>query len=178
MLDLHCFRDGDRSYLEDVVRHYGGLVRAVIRSFADGPDDEEDLFQDVWLRVLTKRESYSGQASFEAWLHRVAVNVCRSRSRRNTERAARLGWAKQMGVLMSFHWEAPDPLETMVSEEELAELAAAVQGLPPQEGRAVELRFMQGRSAREIADEMGIKESTARATVRSALGRLRRWRKE
>jgi RNA polymerase sigma-70 factor (ECF subfamily) len=83
-----------------------------------------------------------------------------------------------MGVLMFFHWEAPDPLETMVSEEELAELAAAVQGLPPQEGRAVELRFMQGRSAREIADEMGIKESTARATVRSALGRLRRWRKE
>lgn len=178
MLDPQRFRDGDRPYLNDVIRQHGGQVRAVTRSFADGPDDEEDLFQDVWMRVLTKRESYSGQAPFEAWLHKVAVSVCRSRARRNTKRAASFGRAKRWGVLASFHWKAPDPLETMVSEEELAELAAAVQGLPPQERRAVELRFVQGCSAREIAGEMGIKESTARATVRSALRRLRLWSKD
>ncbi len=178
MLDLQRFRDGDRSHLDDVVRQYGGLVRTVIRPFAHGPDDEEDLFQQVWLRVLMKRESYSGQGSFEAWLRRLALNACRSWARRNTERAASSGRATRWGVLASFHWEAPDPLETMVSEEELGRLAASIQGLPPQERRAVELRFLQGCRAREIAAELGIEESTARATVRSALRHLRLWREE
>jgi len=153
MLDLQRFRHGDRSHLEDVVRHYGGLVRGVVRRFADGPDDAEDLFQEVWLRVLTKKESYSGQASFEACVRRVAVNACRSWARRNTERAASSRRAMRWGGLASFHWEAPDPLEAMVSEEELDGLAAGVQCLPPRERRAVDLRFLQGYSAREMAGE-------------------------
>jgi len=44
----------------------------------------EDLFQDVWMRVLERGRQYTGRAKFETWLFTIARNLVIDQSRRKT----------------------------------------------------------------------------------------------
>lgn len=174
VFDLERFRNGDMAHLDEVVRTYGQFVRVIIRSFGGASDDQEDLFQSVWLQVIRHRTSYRGEGRFEWWLHRIAVNICRMAARERTTREACLHPMAFAGVWESLHWGPPSPLDQAVTKGQREWLAAAVEQLPPGERKAVELRHFEGYTAREIAEVLGVKESTARSQVRNGLVRLRR----
>jgi RNA polymerase sigma factor (sigma-70 family) len=55
-------------------RHRGGLFRFVLRAVKDRGVAEE-LFQEVWVRVIESRSRYAPKARFTTWLYTIAHNL-------------------------------------------------------------------------------------------------------
>ena len=69
---------GEREYLEPLVRRYASPLLTFIRRMIGDRHRSEELFQEVFLAVWTKREQYQFPRSFRAWLFGIAVNKCRA----------------------------------------------------------------------------------------------------
>ena len=173
MIDLKRFREGDDSHFAELVRTHGALVVAVTQSFARDPDHAEDLFQDVWRHAWVKRHSYDARGSFKAWLHRLATNVCRTEYRRRRTRRRVLD-----KLVRDIDPEArvSRPIDRLAwaerSEFELR-LHRALAHLTEREHEALLLRVLEGRTAFEVANIMGIEKATVRSLIRHAVKRLR-----
>ena len=173
MIDLDRFGSGDRPYLEEIVQAHGRMVLMVARGFAKDQDEAEDLFQEVWVHVFTNRRSYAGRGPFGAWLHRVALNVCRMDARKRRAREGKLEKMTKEGVFEEFCWTPPNPIDQVVREERLGCVCDAIRRLPAREREAINLKFFQDRTSRETAKEMGIEESTVRSLIRKGINRIK-----
>src|SRR5476651_1100218 len=71
MLD---WRAGDAAAFESLYgRHKGGVLRYLLRQTGKR-EWAEELFQDVWLKVVNARAGYEARARFGAWLYSIAHN--------------------------------------------------------------------------------------------------------
>lgn len=71
--------------------------------------------------------------------------------------------------------DVPDTATSAPAPDELSLLERCLATLPPRERRAVELRYLEHASTREIADALGVSDVNARQIVFSGLARLRRY---
>jgi RNA polymerase sigma factor (sigma-70 family) len=71
--------------------------------------------------------------------------------------------------------DVPDAGASAPAPDELSLLERCLATLPPRERRAVELRYLEHASTREIADALGVSDVNARQIVYSGLSRLRRY---
>lgn len=63
---------------EEAVDRYGILVYRLALAQTKNPDDAEDVFQEVFLRLVRSRQSFDNDEHLKAWLIRVTVNCSRS----------------------------------------------------------------------------------------------------
>jgi len=68
------YRNGDAGAFGRLyARHKGSLYRYLLRQCGQ-PTVAEELFQDVWLKLIAARSGYAVQARFATWLYRIAHN--------------------------------------------------------------------------------------------------------
>lgn len=68
------YKDGDASAFETLYhRHKGALFRYTLRS-CDSRAIAEELFQDIWSKVIVARSRYTDSAKFTTWLYHIAHN--------------------------------------------------------------------------------------------------------
>lgn len=150
-------------------RHRGPLFRFLHGSLRDHGLSEE-LFQDVWQRVIAARARYRPQARFATWLYQIAhhrlTDHWRARSRRpdppedGDERIARQ--------------TDPDGPDRRLSEfEERRGLQRALEALPPEQRETVLLRLEQELSLDEIGRITGVGRETVKSRLRYAMDKLR-----
>lgn len=143
--------------------------------------DAEDVLQEVTLRALRGMADFEGRSSLRTWLHRIAVNACRSELERKDRRilpldhlAAFEGDAPIGEPVVDVAWLEPAPTDpdSTVEARESVELAfvAAMQHLPANQRAALVLFEAFAFSGREIAEIM----ATTPASVNSALQRARK----
>jgi RNA polymerase sigma-70 factor (ECF subfamily) len=173
MIDLERLRRGDRGYLEALVRSHGPLTLLVARAYGTDGDHAEDLFQEIWRHVFQKRRSYRGDGSFEAWLHRLATNVCINDFRTRKVRSKAHERMGNMGLNGEHAWNVQDPLDEAERRELHRRLHRALGHLSDREHQAICFRILEGKTPEEVARIMGIKKSTVRSTIRHGIERLR-----
>ena len=134
--------------------HHDQLLN-FIRKRVDDPDVAEDLLQDVFLKILSKIDTLKDSDKLKSWLFQITRNVIADYFR-----------LKQKENRLTDH-----PHDEEFTTDENAMKAAEswiglyVQELPENYRKAVELFELQGRSIAEIADQMGISYTNARARV-------------
>ena len=162
------FQDGDNAAFETLYTRYRGplyryFVRQVVRSTVD------DLFQEVWLRVIKGQARYRPEAPFAAYLYRIAHNVLVDYYRREG-RAPELTSAEDL--------QLPDPgagPERAFTEIELrATISRALTELPAAQREAFLLHEEAGLTLEQIAAVVGTGRETIKSRLRYALHRLRR----
>jgi RNA polymerase sigma-70 factor (ECF subfamily) len=132
--------------------HHRRLHRLGLRLLGDA-EEARDLVQETFLRAARALAQVPvEEPAAEAWLVRVAVNLCRDRHRRRRVRRAHA---------------AAMPREVAAGDEEGARLArwavrAALLALPPRRRAIVVLHEIEGRSAAEIAALLGSRAVTVR----------------
>lgn len=152
-------------------RHKGSLFRFVLRSVKSRGDAEE-LYQDVWMRVIEARGRYSPQARFSTWLYTIAHHRLVDH------------WRAKGLVPISLDEEesiAPDPVAPPAAEpernamarESLERLAAAIAALPLAQREAFLLHQEGGLTAAQIAAATGVLEEAAKSRLRYAMIKLR-----
>ncbi len=128
----------------------------------------EDAAQETYLRVYRSLDSFRLGEPFEAWMVRIAVNVCRDlgRKRGPTPAPAELlehleGDAAPMGAD-----------ETVLFHQRRALVQRALASLPEAERAALVLRDLEGHSTEEAARILGVRPVTIRSQAASARAKV------
>lgn len=66
--------EGDSKSLEDLITRYSSLVYTLIVKMIRNKDDAADLSQEVFIKVITKLDSFKHNSSFKTWLYKITVN--------------------------------------------------------------------------------------------------------
>jgi RNA polymerase sigma-70 factor (ECF subfamily) len=168
-----------RLYEEFFPRVFGFFGR---RGF---PSDEcGDLAQETFLKVFANLDGFRRESRFESWLFRIAQNVYKNhlRSRSTLKRDAQeIPWEDAEEVELSGDLPevvrdvpaARGPLGEVLSEERAKLLRDAMEDLPTQMRRCVELRVQRDLKYREIAELMKISIDTVKAHLFQARRQLR-----
>jgi RNA polymerase sigma-70 factor (ECF subfamily) len=142
-------------------------------AYSDSTDHAEDLFQKTWIRAFEKRGSFRGDGSFEAWLRRLANNVCINDLRARKVRQEVLDGFEGERLGEELVWRPSDPQEEAERMEAHGALIRAIGDLPRREREAICLRILDGKTSQEVAEIMKIKKATIRSNIRHGINRLR-----
>lgn len=161
-----AYRDGNAGAFETLyARHRGRLYRFVLRSVKSRPVGEE-LFQEIWLRVIEARGRYSPQARFTTWLYTIAHNHLVDHWRKRGLTLVALEGDEAPGA-------SPDPADQAQARQSLERFAAALQALPPLQREAFLLHEEGELSVAEIAAATGTNEEAAKSRLRYAMAKLK-----
>jgi RNA polymerase sigma-70 factor (ECF subfamily) len=141
-----------------------GRVYAFIARRVQNRDEAEDLTSEVFQKALANLPRFKWRGvPFAAWLFRIAANMIADRSKRAV---------KERDIL-----DAGDPTDlTQISLEEIefrAQIFRLVDTLPIDQRQVIALRFVQEKSIRAIADEMGRTEGAVKQLQFRGLQQLR-----
>lgn len=167
-----AYRGGQAAAFEALYTRYkGALFRFVVRSVRERALAEE-LYQDIWMRVIEARERYQPQARFTTWLYTIAHNRLVDHWRRHELHAVSLD-DEEAQLEEPRGNPGHEPQRQAEAREDLARLAQAIAALPPAQREAFLLREEAGLSIAEIAAATGANEEAAKSRLRYALAKLR-----
>jgi RNA polymerase sigma-70 factor (ECF subfamily) len=167
-----AYRDGDATAFDELyARHRGRLYRYFAHQV---PQQADELFQDVWMRVIHARRDYEPSARFTTWMYRIAHNRLMDHFRAGSRRAM-LQYLDDPDEAEAL--PAPDSQEppAIAERRQVAQrIVAAVGGLPAPQREAFLLAEEGELSLAEIARASGVSRETAKSRLRYALVKLRR----
>ena len=154
---------GDVNAFERLYARSAGRVYAVcLRMTGDGQRAKE-LTHDAFVRAWERLSTFRGEAAFETWMHRLAVNVVLTANRAERRRAARLVQgsddAEESDVAFS---QPPADVETRL------DLERAIAALPPRAREVFVLHDVEGYRHEEIADRLELQPGSVRAQLHRA----------
>ncbi len=153
---------GNRSAQEMLYRALVDRVHRLVLRIV-GPDDADDVTQEVFIRILTSLESYRGHAAFTTWVHRVAVNESLQFLRRNKR--------KLHTVSLEENNAPASHCSICTSNERLEQsevFEVAYSQLQPEQRALLELREVQQQSYAEIAEILDIPQGTVGSRLNKA----------
>lgn len=117
----------------------------------------EDILQDGFVTLFTKLDRYSGTGSFDGWARRIFINTSLMYLRKND--------ALKMSDDISRAWGLKAEDENAIDRMSYEELMAAVMAMPAGFRTVFNLYVMEGFQHKEIAEMLGITESTSRTQL-------------
>lgn len=166
------YAGGDARAFETLyAKHKGGLYRFVLRS-VKGRAEADELFQDVWMRVIEARSRYVAQAKFTTWLYTIARNRLVDHWRAKGLTLVSLD-DEEGGVPEPAAGPDSEPQRNVEARQALDRLAAAIAALPLAQREAFLLHQEGGLTAAEIAAATGTNEEAAKSRLRYAMNKLR-----
>ncbi|HEY4369769.1 MAG TPA: RNA polymerase sigma factor [Steroidobacteraceae bacterium] len=167
------YRDGNARAFELLYqRHKGPLYRYLQRT-CHNTEVANDLFQEVWSKVIASRERYEVRAQFNTFLFRIAHNCAVDYFRRASRQ--QIGQTDDVADLSEqlAGADAERP-EVQLSEIQVrAAFGRALQQLPPEQRDVFLLHEETGLSLEEIGKVTGVAMDTAKSRLRYALAKLR-----
>lgn len=178
--------DPDTRLIARVGKRESGAVREIVekklprivalatRMLGDR-DEADDVAQEAFMRIWKAAPDWvPGAARFDTWLHRVTLNLCYDRLRRNRETTMSDELPEQEDA-------APLPDERIETSDTNQRLTSALARLPARQREALVLQYYQELSNAETADLMGVSVEAlesllvrARRNLRTALTDLAR----
>jgi RNA polymerase sigma-70 factor, ECF subfamily len=154
-------------------RHKAPLYRYLLRQSRDRAI-ADDLFQDVWDRVIRARKKYQARAKFATFLYRIAHNCVvdqyRSRARRRDDQSEPV--EDSGDSLIAPDAERPD---SQLADEQFRVAFQRALDTLPDEQRAVFLLYEEsGLGLDEIGEITGVGMETAKSRLRYAVNKLRK----
>jgi RNA polymerase sigma-70 factor (ECF subfamily) len=134
----------------------------------------EDLFQEVWIRVLRCGSQYNGKARFDTWIFTIARNLVIDLSRKRTMSSLdEMFEGGDHERPFEIAIDEPSPLEQFQFRENAEEIAAVLQTLEPSYREVLTLRFHEELSLEEIASLTRAPLSTVKSRLYRGLAALK-----
>jgi len=168
--DLVCrIGAGDKRAAAELVRKHLPKMVGLGRRMLGDQAEAEDVAQEVFLRVWKHAAAWKpGQAKFETWMHRVAMNLCLDRLRRN---------ARQGGEVPADYADTSASATRALDDRQRRDrVREALLALPERQRAAIVLCYYQERTNIEAAEILGVSVEAlesllarARRTLKSSL---------
>ncbi len=155
-------RRAEDGALAALVDQYATALYRVAYSVLRNPADAEDAVQETFLRVVRHRDSLNEVRDHRVWLIRIVWNIVLDRKRRAKTRPETDDVAELARVLPSNGLSAE---ELAAAAQHHAHVLACVESLPAKEREVLMLSAFEELSSVEIAEVLGITESSVRSRL-------------
>lgn len=160
--------DGE-AFAELYARHRARLFHYLLGQLRDRALAEE-LFQDVWQRLIHARAGWKPEAAFATWLFRIANNRLNDHWRAARHRPAAPDDADERTARLA---DSRTPELLADEQAQRLQLHRALAELPPEQQEVVILRLEQELSLEEIGQITGVGRETVKSRLRYAMDKLR-----
>ncbi len=157
------YQAGDTAAFDTLYEKYrGDVYRFLLRQFDTAI--AEELYQDVWIKLIQARNRYRPTARFRTWLYTITHNHISDFYRKHRVKVVS---------------DSSEGIETRVPErlaqdqQILALLHASIRQLPDVQREVFLLKEETGLSLDEIAEVMGASRESTKSRLRYATGKLR-----
>ena len=185
-------RKGDRDAFRSLVRRHHASMLRVASAFVNGREAAEDVVQETWLAVTRGVDRFEGRSSLRTWIFAILVNQARTRGTSDARTRTATSTLDELGPedLVPADrftgsngrgkWSPPlaawqnDPQLRSDHAAGLAELATAISELPLRRRQVLVLRDIEGWTAPEVTQLLGVTEGNQRVLLHRARNTLRR----
>jgi RNA polymerase sigma-70 factor (ECF subfamily) len=189
---LAALRAGDEGAFRDLFARSYPMMKRVARSYVGSDAVAEEIVQETWLAIVTGIDRFEGRSALGTWIFSILTNQAKTHSARE-KRAVPFSCVTPSGAeepavdpdrfqkdddAWPGHWATPPrpwqkPERRLLSLEARDRLRAALQQLPDRQRLIVGLRDVDGRSAEEVCDVLGLSQENQRVLLHRGRARLR-----
>lgn len=167
------YRDGDARAFEILYQRHKGPLYRYLQRMCRSRETANDLFQEVWSKVIASRERYEVRAQFNTYLFRIAHNCAVDYFRRSGRQRESFS-ADVEEAAQQFPAAEHERPEAALAESQLrTDFRRALDGLPAEQRDVFVLYEESGLSLEEIGKITGVAMETAKSRLRYALTKLR-----
>lgn len=151
---------------------YGKKFMGVCFRYAINEDEAKDILQEGFIKIFENLNKYSGKGSFEGWMRKIIINTALDNIRKNKK--------------INFHLDVNEIEYKLISNDYIEENLAAedllkiLNNIPFGYKTVFNMYAIEGYSHKEIANKLGITESTsksqysrAKAVLRNTINKLK-----
>jgi RNA polymerase sigma-70 factor, ECF subfamily len=187
-------RGNEAAFVRLVETLHGSMLRLAMVHVGDQAVAEE-VVQEAWLGVLQQLDRFEGRSSLKTWVLRIVSNRAKTRAvreRRTVPFSALAGGDLEAdepavdpdrflpaGHRWAGHWASPPaswrevPEDLLLSQETMAQLERAVAALPATQRAVLILRDVEGLSAAEACQLLGLTEGNQRVLLHRGRSKVR-----
>lgn len=186
---LRALQEGDERVFCELVEQWSGIMLRLALSHVKSRAIAEEVVQDAWMTVLRSLDRFERRSAFRTWVLGIVVNLARSRVRAE-RRSVPLSAESGSPVLdpkrflpsdhprWPHHW-AVEPVEWRTPEKDLLAgetrkvILDAMDALPAAQREVLVLRDLDGLSATEVCNILGLTDTNQRVLLHRARSRVR-----
>lgn len=163
--------EGNEKAQAQLFKKYSGQMMALCMRYGKDYEQAQDMFQEGFIKVFQKLEMYEGKGPLGAWIRRTIANNALDQLRKDKRERVH-----EDEYQIEFKYEHDS--ETGVFEEEESELTedklmSLLEKMPTGYRTVFNMYVVEDYSHKEIADQLGIAESTSKTQYRKAKAYMR-----
>ncbi len=162
-------KKGDLEKLSLLYHRYSRRVFGFFYRLTGDGATSEDLVQNVFMRILKYKHTYSEDGKFETWIFHMARNIHHDHYKKNS----RYSWQEDMGDWESQLSDQKNAEVVAEKNDELGMLRQALQNLAPEKRELIEMTRFQKMKYEQVASLLGVTESAVKVRVHRVLKELR-----
>ena len=147
--------------MDQYIRKYGKRLYGLCMTLCADKHEADDLYQDTWVKVLKRFDTYDPSRDFEPWLTRLCVNTYRDRLRR-------LSRSPFLNFSSNETKEAFLLTATAPEKEDYSDLYAAIDQLPEKLRLTIILFYFEDMDIEKTAQTLGIPTGTVKSRLHKA----------
>jgi RNA polymerase sigma-70 factor (ECF subfamily) len=167
----------DAGLLDELIVRYQHRLLRYLLYLSGNREQAEDLFQEVWMRVLVRGAQFNGKARFETWLFTIARNMLIDQRRKRTmsslDELFEAGGDDDRPMSFEVVDGEPTPFERFSNLEDRERIAEALMKMDTLHREVLVLRFHEEMSLEEIAKVTRAPLSTVKSRLYRGMAMIR-----
>ncbi len=159
-------RNGEPGAARELYEKYAKAMYHICLRMMNNVHDAEDMLQEAFCQVFKNLDSFRGESTLGAWIKRIVVNKCLNQLKRKVPL-----WVDAEAEQLEQAEE--EPLDEHHYTYTVEKVKEAIRRLPDGYRVVLSLYLFDGYSHRQIADSLGITESTAKTQYLRAKRKVR-----
>jgi len=160
---------GDDEAFAELVRKYKQKVFRLAARFVKDDDELDDICQEAFIKAYQNLDRFRGDAPFEHWLTKIAVNVCYDMLRKESRKRNVISLDSVEFAIGEYQRVEPSD-----GQEAWRILKSAMSKLKPEDRLVITLLNLEEKSVREIAALTGWSEANVKVRAFRARKELKR----
>ena len=161
---------GDKSAFEELVKRHQDLVFSLSFKLTGNREFANDVAQEAFIRAWKAIDKFRGDSTFGTWIYRITVNTAWTLRKKAKKHYSLNIEDTQEPVVID---EKKDPELVAINSDLSVVLRKALNQIPLEQRIIVELKNIEGRSHKEIADYLDISVTAAKVRLHRAHQKLR-----
>ena len=161
---------GDKSAFEELVKRHQDLVFSLSFKLTGNRELANDVAQEAFIRAWKAIGKFRGDSTFGTWIYRITVNTAWTLRKKAKKHYSLNIEDTQEPVVID---EKKDPELVAINSDLSVVLRKALNQIPLEQRIIVELKNIEGRSHKEIADYLDISVTAAKVRLHRAHQKLR-----
>ncbi|HEU4964260.1 MAG TPA: sigma-70 family RNA polymerase sigma factor [Bacilli bacterium] len=167
---IQSVRAGDAASYRLLVERYQSLLFSIALRMVRDRTEAEDLAQDIFLKAYRTLDQFREESSFKTWICRIATNHCIDWKRKHGKRQES---TTQVEAAERLPDGAETPEQAYLRRERQQEVWRVLEEMPEKYRTILLLFHFQGKSYKEIAEELDISARTVETRLYRAKNLLR-----